>query len=309
MKKKTLVNGFLFVFLLLTAIPGNATNGQRIALGNWQNPMTMQSVDLGNIMTILLNQDHELYINLKIRTARTTYTGNPDFYLKYTFGETTQTIGPYNLSDFHSEYMYDENGDLVLDGNGDPIALLVFVHPVMLDFSEECANDADRSGIFELPVEIALLQQKYGNYLPYPILDYPQLFPIGLFEETSFPFSPPTFQADKYFDCDNFFSPQPANRKAESASEQETDFTLLPEGIHPNPFTDHFSLVYRLEKAEKVNLRLIDSRGKVVFEKRGFYKEAGLHEEVLEMAELLPGLYFVQWSTNERMKSSTAIKL
>ncbi len=310
MKKKTFLNGFLFVFLFLTAVAGHANNGQRIALGNWENPMTMQSVSLGNIMTVLLPESHVLHVNLKIRMAKSDYDQQPDFYLQYTFGQHTGIVGPINSSDFHSTIMLDENGDPVLDGNGDPIGLQEFAHPLFLDFDDNCNFDADRDGIFEIPVQISMLIHKNGNYSSYPIMDYPQLFPEGMFEETTFPYSPPTFQADKYVDCDNWAGPTPVNRvAAEKEKEDEAIFTLLPEGIHPNPFTDHFSLVYRLEKAEHVNLRLMDSRGRVVFEKQNFYKEAGLHEEVLEMAALLPGLYFVQWSTSEKMKSSTAIKL
>jgi len=262
----------------------------------------MQSVDFGNIMTVLLPEDHTLHVNLKIRTAKTNYNENPDFYLQYVFGQHTGTVGPISIAEFSSTTMLDENDN--------EIDILEFAHPLFLNFDPECENEADRNGIFEIPVEISLVMEKYGNFIPYPILDYPELFPLGMFEETTFPYSHPYFQADKYVDCDNWFGPYPVNRKAAQEQEvEEADFTLLPEGIHPNPFVDQFSLVYRLEKAEKVNFRLIDSRGAVVFEKRGFYKEAGLHEEVLELAELLPGLYFIQWSTKNFIKTSSAVKL
>ncbi len=314
MKKNSLVNGLLLLFLLLSSTVTYANNGQRITLGNWENPMTMQTVDFGHIMTVLLPESHLLHVNLKIRTARTTYNENPDFYLGYTFGQYEDLLaGPFTMADFTGTFMYDENGNFVLDNNGDPIELLEMAFPLFLDFSDNCTYEADRNGIFEIPVEISLLMRdKNGSFIPYPIMEHPLLFPLNLFEETTFPYPLPLFEADKYVDCDNWPGPEPINRVAAEAAEQEaseTEFTLLPEGVHPNPFVDQFSLVYRLEKAEKVHLRLIDSRGKVVYEKQNFYKEAGLHEEILELAELLPGLYFIQWSTSNDLKTSSAVKL
>jgi len=295
MKKNTLVNLVLFTFFfgaLSLNAQGTYNNGERdkIVFSNWLNPMDSQLVDLEQEMTIILFTEHQLHVYLKATIAPVeTIADFPDIYIQYSFGSYQGTIGPLVDSDFSPITL--SNGEAALQTN----------FPVTFQFTEECDN-AGKLGLFYLPVSFSLRNiNQNGNGL-YPVLDYPQLFPMGWFQETDLPFPLPVFSETKIMDCYGLTTYTRSDDLKNSLS------TLSQVSAQPNPFTDDIELTYQVQSPTKLGIKVFNALGQIFYEHTPLRKETGLHQTSIPLNHLPPGLYYLQLDTAENTQVKKIIK-
>lgn len=76
---------------------------------------------------------------------------------------------------------------------------------------------------------------------------------------------------------------------------------------YPNPFNDQTTISFSLQKPGLVNLRIINLQGVVVKELLSEYLGPGEHLMMWNRANLSPGAYFIQLSTNDQRQSTICI--
>jgi hypothetical protein len=68
------------------------------------------------------------------------------------------------------------------------------------------------------------------------------------------------------------------------------DFTQKNIKIYPNPSSDHFSVDFNLDIAQRINFKVLSSTGSVVLEKE-IYGLTGDNHSTIELGELPKGIY------------------
>ena len=290
MKKRTLVNLVLLILLLFGATVSKATGEDEVMLGNWDNPATGQFIKFfGNQMTVILFEGAVLKGNLIVTTASNQIPEIPPMHVEYAFGPYSGILGPVDAADLVP----------ITLSNGEQGYQQTF--QVEFAFVDEC--DAVEQGIFILPVSFSLVTPHQGGYVVYPILQHPNFFPPGWFKESTFPFPPPAMSGDKFVDCVGYTTSRGAKTEGVAAKKAS-----LIQNLSPNPFEQEFKLTYFLHHPSSLNMELVDMTGKLRFEKSYMRREAGLHEEILSMDQLLPGFYWMRLSTPHESRNIQLIK-
>jgi len=83
--------------------------------------------------------------------------------------------------------------------------------------------------------------------------------------------------------------------------------TLMPDlsalSIYPNPGNGIFTISYSLVRNENVNMTVIDEFGRLVYEQQFNNSDAGVHEQVLNIANVEEGLYSLKLLTDDGIET------
>jgi alkaline phosphatase D len=98
--------------------------------------------------------------------------------------------------------------------------------------------------------------------------------------------------------------PASINRTDEVAGKRS--FAVL--GVYPNPFNDTNTLHYSLSESAKVNIELLDSRGKIIRSLLDKELKAGIFSLQLNGNDLPSGIYFYRMVVNDQVQHAKLIR-
>jgi hypothetical protein len=78
---------------------------------------------------------------------------------------------------------------------------------------------------------------------------------------------------------------------------------------YPNPFGNHVTFAYQLDKAGQVKIEIYDVRGKIISTPVNENQDNGRHTIHWDAGSLPEGIYFYKFILNDRVQNGSVIKM
>ncbi len=265
----------------------NPPPGTRVSKPNWYNSMGRLAPDG---VCVLLEQNHILRIELIVRFAKQDINPYPNLHIEYDFGGILEGITvPITNADLQPISFY-----------GTEIYQYAKIYDVFVD--DFCGIP---DNITEFPFTYSLVtmdDETEAIPLPYPVLSYPDLFPPALFTELLDPTYTPVYSGTKTLCCYS---------QAGLTSEEAASGPTIPVSIKvtPNPFRDALTFDLVVERAQRVQMELINLQGQTVFQLERSYDSPGAYRERLDLQALPTGVYICRFNSPEHNQSIKVLKI
>ncbi len=292
---------------------------------NWGNSMT----DPGDIdegpMCVLLDQNNTIYIHMKLFVADRKIQNLPPMYFKYEMqadgwvldAGVTAALTPSNFTLFNAAASV-YRADII---HPYPCSPLCPLPPPSADNGQ---------GDFCFKLSITLVMETYpgsGAYVPYPVGDYPSIWPPYIFPPIGPGFVAQTVLERKRVCCyggnnNTGLMCQPPSgiidyNNDNSVDNAETPFYQLQENqahdifyvsknplsynenvlVYPNPSSSNFTVEFHQSVPGTTTLECLDLQGRVLKTMKEYHGATGYYKSQFDAADLTPGVYYLRTST------------
>ena len=292
--KLTNLKGVCLFVGLLICISSFGIGRPVIPKTNWENSMGRT----GSGMCIEILPDNILIIHFSVAVAVPNIEDYPPLLIDYNWGGyETGTWGPIM------------NNDLIPADIGS-IPGYEAHFTVVIDLEPLCP-DVHNSGPTPFSFSFDLITNNVGgnsNALLYPVLDYPDVFPLAMFDELSDPDFTPEYAGDKELCCVEL-----ADGRSENASngnyEPILNNTELIVDLFPNPAKNMLNINMNLGKDSRFRIDLLDINGRVIKSVSKDVHSNGDYKEKIDITDLPSGLYFCRINSENITETRKVIKL
>jgi hypothetical protein len=335
------VMSFLFLLLMGTPALAQLSTGQNDPPPlkiNWNNNMTDPGEASPGAMCVMLDNLNTVYVFMRLYAATPEIQSLPPMYFKYSIhidglqpiDAVTSAITPADFTIW--------NGSSYRATRTLPV-----------DCSAICPNPISMSnqGDFCFKISFTLVKEEYpgsGTYIPYPVGQYPTIWPPEDFPPIGPGYLSPTLLERKRVCCfggNNGMgvtcpSPLPpgglsltnSNNVNSVGFSQQIDLTgtqmnalstnmtlsgneIANSGqiaIFPNPSSSTFTVRFQQLTPGKTVIECLDMQGRSIRVLERVYESDGLYESRLDLQGLASGIYFLHVSTPNYSKMEKIIK-